>query len=141
MMRSFRSLLTAGAMAVAATGSMLAVATPAAAATCTNNGPFSFKREVMETYSTIYAYRGANCPGNYISFGRTTLIDGGNIRMYAYDRACDNTGLTVKTASGLSLASTGCGTTAQRTVSRSSTGSYFYVSVGGYLSATNPIPA
>ncbi|GAA1276703.1 hypothetical protein GCM10009677_33120 [Sphaerisporangium rubeum] len=141
-MRTFRNLVTSLLVSAAACAT-LTVATPASASAsadiCTNNGPYSFKRSYETTYATIYAYSGSNCVGSYLSYGRTTL-SGSNVVIYAYDAKCDNIGLKTYTSGGQSVTSTGCYNNPNKTVSRSSSGNYFWVEVNGYLSATASIP-
>lgn len=144
-MRCVRMLFTAVAVVIFATLSASGVATSAAAAPMsvlayTNNGPYSFGTAVAETYSTIYVHRCSGCGGDAISYFRTTLV-GADVVVYAIDLDCANVGLTTSTSGGVSVPSTGCGTTNSHRTSRSLAGSYFRVTVGGrYGSPTNSIP-
>jgi hypothetical protein len=101
-------MVLAGAFSLAAVGVSAAVAvTPAQAApgACYNKGSYSFQDDASGF--SIDVYNGSGC-GTYMGFVLVNRSTGGQVRLAAADRRCDNKGISI-VVHGYSVASGGCG--------------------------------
>jgi hypothetical protein len=123
VIKNRRAIMAAFMASIGVGTAVFALASPAQAApgACYNKGSYSFQND--QSAWVIDVYNGSGC-GTYMGFIIANPSSGGDIRLAAADRRCDNKGISL-VVHGYVVASSGCGSDGDgvRYVSYSSIGS------------------